>query len=114
VWRGAEPGLLQPGSYVLAVEFFWWAPKGGRELRAAFEAWALAAGAQGSPVRRAGKREQRPHGAHLPPARASPSAKRHSSRGSLNDRNGHAAILGAAAIGAGANIAASIVQRRRG
>jgi hypothetical protein len=42
-------GLLNPTyfnpAHVVAVEFFWWAPNGGADLRQAFEAWAKDAGA---------------------------------------------------------------------
>lgn len=47
---GMIGGVLSPvyfnPAYVLAVEFFWWAPKGGgTPLREAFEAWAKEEGA---------------------------------------------------------------------
>jgi hypothetical protein len=42
-------GILNPAyfnpAYVVAVEFFWWAPNGGAGLREAFERWAREAGA---------------------------------------------------------------------
>lgn len=42
-------GLLSPAyfnpSHVIAAELFWWAPTEGRALQAAFEEWAVAAGA---------------------------------------------------------------------
>lgn len=34
-------------SFRIAIEFVWWAPHGGRELREAFEVWARAEGAHG-------------------------------------------------------------------
>ena len=48
---GMIGGLLNPlyfnPSVVMGAELFWWAPKEGRQLREAFEAWARAKGAHG-------------------------------------------------------------------
>lgn len=49
--EGMLGGLLNPlyfnRSVVMAAELFWWAPKGGRALRIAFEEWAQDQGAIG-------------------------------------------------------------------
>lgn len=48
---GMIGGLLNPlyfnPSHVVAVELFWWATKGGRDLMQAFEQWAIEGGASG-------------------------------------------------------------------
>lgn len=48
--EGLCAGLLNPlyfnPAFVVAVEMLWFAPKGGRELRKAFEEWAAEQGAQ--------------------------------------------------------------------
>lgn len=47
--HGIIGGLISPiyfqPAYRVAVELFWWAPKEGRALREAFEAWAAEQGA---------------------------------------------------------------------
>lgn len=46
---GMIGGLLNPlyfnPSHVVAIELFWWASSGGRELMQAFEQWAIESGA---------------------------------------------------------------------
>lgn len=49
--EGMLGGVLHPlyfnPAFKVAAEMFWWAPKGGGALRAAFEAWAHSNGAAG-------------------------------------------------------------------